>query len=197
MTGGCTTSGNALCTAGGTLLSPQITLTRLGGTPGDDNLQLKAKLFFAQGIPVAAPYTSGAQVLIEDLGSGSATVFELSEANTDPVPPAAAGACDARRDFWKSTPSSTQYKNGSTALNPPACTAGSCARGLFLLKYRPRTARDVDVLLKAKKASLGTVVGPLRATFVMGATQADGDAGRCAISAPVACSATATSLRCK
>ena len=195
VSGGCTTSGNALCTAGGSLLSPQITLTKLGGTPGDDNLQLKAKLFFAQGIPVA-PYTNGAQVLIEDLGSGAATVFELSEANTDPIPPASAGTCDARRDFWKTTPSSTQYKNGSTAIDPPACTPGS-SRGLFLLKYRPRTARDVDVLLKAKKASLGTVVGPLRATFVMGATQADGDAGRCAISAPVACSATATSLRCK
>ena len=196
VSGGCATSGNALCTAGGSLLSPQITLTKLGGTPGDDTLQLKAKLFFAQGIPVAAPYTNGAQVLIEDLGSGNAAVFELSEANTDAIPPASAGACDARRDFWKSTPSSTQYKNGSTALDPPSCTAGS-SRGLFLLKYRPRTTRDVDVQLKAKKASLGTVVGPLRATLVMGATQADGDAGRCAISAPVACSAAGTSLRCK
>jgi endo-1,4-beta-D-glucanase Y len=196
VSGGCATSGNALCTAGGSLLSPQISLTRLGGTPGDDNLQLKAKLFFAQGIPAAAPYTSGAQVLIEDLGSGNAAVFELSAANGAPIPPVSAGACDARRDFWKTTPSSTQYKNGSTAIDPPACTAGS-SRGLFLLKYRPRTSRDVDLLLKAKKADLGTVVGPLRATFVMGATQADGDAGRCAISAPVACSATATSLRCR
>jgi hypothetical protein len=197
VSGGCAPpTGNALCTGGGSLQSPQITLTRLGGTPGDDNLQLKAKLFFPDGIPVAAPYTSGAQVLIEDLGSGNATVFELSEANTDPIPPASAGTCDARRDVWKGTPSTTQYKNGSTALDPPACTAGT-ARGLFLLSYRPRSTRDLDVQLKAKKASLGTVVGPLRATFVMGATQADGDAGRCAISAPVACRATPNSLRCK
>lgn len=196
VTGGCTPSGNALCTSGGALLAPQLTLTRLGGTPGDETLQLKGKLFFPQGIPVAAPYTSGAQVLIEDLGSGSAAVFELSAANTDPIPPASAGSCDARRDFWKATPSSTQYKNGSTALDPRTCTAGS-TRGLFLLQYRPRTAHDVDVLLKAKKASLGAVVGPLRATLVMGATQADGDAGRCAISSPVACRARGTSLRCK
>jgi hypothetical protein len=159
-------------------------------------VQLKAKLFFPQGIPAAAPYTDGAQVLIEDLGNGSAAVFELSEAGTDAVPPASAGSCDASRDVWKSTPVSTQYRNGSTAFDPPACTAGT-SRGLFLLKYRPRGPRDVDLLLKAKKASLGAVVGPLRATFVMGAAQADGDAGRCAISAPVACSATATSLRCK
>ena len=196
VSGGCTPTGNALCTSGGALLAPQITLTKLGGAPGDENLQLKAKLFFPQGIPAAAPYTDGAQVLIEDLGNGSAAVFELSEANTDPVPPASAGSCDAKRDVWKATPVSTQYKNGSTALDPPGCTAGT-SRGLFLLKYRPRGPRDLDLLLKAKKASLGAVVGPLRATFVMGAAQADGDAGRCAISAPVACSATATSLRCK
>ena len=196
VSGSCTPTANALCTAGGALLAPQITLTKLGGTPGDENLQLKAKLFFPQGIPAAAPYTDGAQVLIEDLGNGNAAVFELSAASTDPVPAVSAGSCDAKRDVWKATPVSTQYRNASTALDPPACTAGT-SRGLFLLKYRPRGPRDLDLLLKAKKASLGAVVGPLRATFVLGAAQADGDAGRCAISGPVPCSATATSLRCK
>ena len=135
--GGCTPTGSALCTSGGALLAPQITLTKRGGTPGDENLQLKAKLFFPQGIPAAAPYDDGAQVLIEDLGNGNAAVFELSDANTDPVPPESAGTCDAQRDLWKVTPAGTQYRNGSTALDPPACTAGT-SRGLFLLKYRPR-----------------------------------------------------------
>lgn len=194
--GGCTPSGTALCTSGGTLTAPQITIARLGGNANDETLQLKGKLFFPQGIPASAPYTGGAQILIEDLGNGAASVFELSEANSTAIPAAAAGSCDARRDFWKVSAASTLYKNGSTALDPPACTAGS-ARGFFHLKYRPRSARDLDVLVKAKKASIGTVVGPLRATVVMGATQADGDAGRCAVSAPVACTATATGRRCQ
>lgn len=196
VSGGCSTSGTALCTSGGSLLAPQITLARLGANPNDETLQLKGKLFFAPGIPVAAPYTSGAQVLIEDLGNGGGTVFELSEANTDAIPPASAGSCDARRDFWKVSPSSTLYKNGSTALDPPACTAAS-ARGFFHLKYRPRSERDLDLLVKAKKASIGPVVGPLRATFVLGATQADGDLGRCAVSAPIPCTASATGRRCR
>lgn len=194
--GGCTPGGSALCTAGGTLSGTQITIARLGGNANDETLQLKGKLFFAHGIPVAAPYTGGAQVLIEDLGNGGATVFELSEANSDAIPPASAGSCDPLRDLWQVTAASTLYKNGSSALDPPSCTAGS-ARGFFHLKYRPRTSRDLDVLVKAKKASLGAVVGPLRATVVLGATQADGDAGRCAVSAPVACTGSGTSRRCK
>lgn len=194
--GGCAPSGTALCTAGGTLSATQITVGRLGGNPDDETLQLKGKLFFAQGIPVAAPYTGGAQLLIEDLGNGGATVFELSAANTEAIPAASAGTCDPKRDFWKVNAASTLYKNGSTALDPPACTAGS-ARGFFHLKYRPRTTRDMDVLVKAKKASIGQVVGPLRASVVLGPTQADGDAGRCAVSAPVACTGGASSRRCK
>jgi len=196
VTGGCTPGGTALCTAGGTLSKTQITVGRLGGKPDDETLQLKGTMFFPQGIPVAAPYTSGAQVLIEDLGSGGTAVFELSASSTAPVPPAAAGTCDARRDVWKVTPTTTLYRNGSNALDPPACTAGS-ARGLFQLRYRARSSRDLELLLKAKKASIGTVVGPLRASFVLGPAQADGDAGRCAVSSPVACSGGATGRRCK
>lgn len=196
VTGGCATSGTALCTGGGTIGSAQITVGRLGGNPDDETLQLKGKMFFPSGIPVAAPFTNGAQVLIEDLGSGGATVFELSETGSDPIPPASAGTCDARRDVWKVTPSATLYKNGSTALDPPACTAGT-ARGFFQLRYRARSARDLELLLKAKKASIGPLVGPLRASFVLGPAQADGDAGRCAVSAPLACTGGASSRRCK
>jgi endo-1,4-beta-D-glucanase Y len=197
VSGGCAPPPPAsLCTNGGTLSSPQITIGRLGGKPNDESLQLKAKMFFPQGIPATAPYTAGAQVLIEDLGSGGTAVFELSETSTTPIPPAAAGACDAKRDKWKVTKASTTYKNGSTALDPPTCTAGS-ARGFFQLQLRPRSARDLDVLVKAKKSSIAPVVGPLRATVVLGATQADGDAGRCAVSAPVACTGAASTRRCR
>jgi len=196
VSGGCTASGTPLCTNGGQLTATQITLGHLGGKANDETLQLKGSAFFAQGIPVAAPYTAGAQVLIEDLGNGNAALFELSAANGTPIPGAAAGSCDARRDGWKVAAASTQYKNGSTALDPPSCTPGS-ARGFFLLKYRPRDSRQIDVILKAKKASLGAVTGPLRATLVLGPQQADGDAGRCVIAAPVACAGSATSQRCQ
>src|SRR5262249_31936779 len=162
-----------------------ITIGRLGGRPDDETLQLKGKLFFANGIPVAAPYDGGAQVLIEDLGSGGATVFELSEANTDALPPASAGTCAVAPAPLRRPPATTANTAARPPCSPPACTAGT-ARGFFQLQYRPRSSRDLDVLVKVKKGSIGAIVGPLRATVVMGATQADGDAGRCAVSAAVA-----------
>jgi hypothetical protein len=41
------------------------------------------------------------------------------------------------------------------------------------------------------------VVGPLRATLVFGAEQADADAGRCVVGTPVACSGAGSSRRCR
>ncbi|MEW6271579.1 MAG: hypothetical protein AB1689_20035, partial [Thermodesulfobacteriota bacterium] len=167
----------------------------LGGKPNDETLQMKGRLFFPQGIP-AVPLTGGAQIRIEDVGAGSTALFDLTDAASDPVPAASAGACLATRDGWKVTAASTQYRNASTAIDPPSCTPGS-ARGLVLLKYRVRSERDLDVVVRVRKGSLPVPVGPLRATLVLGATQAAGDAGACGVGAPVACTGTGGARRCQ
>ncbi len=83
----------------------------------------------------------------------------------------------------------------ATALDPPVCTAGT-SRGLSFLKYRARSGFDLDVQVKAKHATIAAPVGPLRATVVLGSTQAAGDAGQCGVSADLTCAGTST-VRCR
>ncbi|HEV7731145.1 MAG TPA: glycosyl hydrolase family 8 [Candidatus Binatia bacterium] len=186
--GGCVPDGTPLCTAGGTLAETQLRLQKLGGTAGDESLKLSGTVFFAQGIPVPGPLSVGARVVIEDLGAGGATVFDVT------VPSLAAGTCSTR-DGWKVTPKMALYRNKSGAADPPACTAGS-AQGLVKLKLAPQGTHDVAVQVITKRSTLGTVAGPLRTTVVLGDTPAAGAAGQCGVSAPLVCAGSVT-LRCE
>jgi len=194
VSGGCSSSGTPLCTNGGSVSGARLTLGRLGGTPGDETLALSGNLLVPGGIP-AAPLLGGAQLLVEDLGNGSAAVFDLTAADSSPVPPAAAGSCNPR-DGWKVQAGNTTYRNVSKEIDPPACTAGS-ARGLALLQLKPQSAFDIDFTVKTKHSAISSPVGPLRATLVLGSTVADGQAGRCGLSAPLACTGTGPSRRCR
>lgn len=195
--GGCMPQSTPLCTAGGYLSELDIKIGGLTAGASRQTLSMKGTLLFPLGIPAAAPYTDGVQILIQDAGSGDAAVFELSRFTTA-VPPLAAGACDAGADGWDAKPSRTLYRNRSTALDPPACTPGT-ARGLNLIKYKPRSGIDLDFQAKARSASISAPVGPLRATWVLGSTQADSDGGRCAISGSVPCTlnGSGSTLRCR
>jgi endo-1,4-beta-D-glucanase Y len=77
VSGGCAAEGTALCTNGGYVSATQLTLSGLSAPAGNESVKLKGKLFFPQGIPSPAPYTAGAQLLIEDLGAGGAALFDL------------------------------------------------------------------------------------------------------------------------
>jgi hypothetical protein len=197
VSGGCTPQSTPLCTDGGYLSGLRITAGGLNGGSGDQRLQLKGKLFFPSGIPAMAPYTNGAQILVEDVGNGNSALFELSRFTT-PVPSQAAGVCDAGLDGWDASGSRTIYRNRSTALDPPMCTLGSSA-GLNQIKYKPRTAHDLDLQMKARNATLAAPVGPLRVTYVLGSTQAASDGGECAVSGEVACAANGSgnTVRCE
>ncbi len=192
--GGCSPQVTPLCTDGGYLTDVQLRFAGLTAGADRQKLILKGNLFFAQGIPVAGPYTNGAQVLIEDLGAGGAAIYEVSHVTT-PVPPAAAGGCDDR-DVWSVKPSRTLYKNASGALDPPLCTAGS-ARGLSRLKYQRKSDRDIALQLKAQRTTLAAPIGPLRVTWVLGSTAAAGDTGACAVSGELECTGSGSSLRCQ
>jgi hypothetical protein len=192
--GGCAPESTRLCTAGGYVSGLEVTVGGLTSVPRRQSLRVRGTLFFPQGIPAAAPYTDGAQLAIEDVGGGDVAVFELSRFTT-PVPPQASGVCGAR-DGWEASPSRVLYRNRSTALDPPVCTPNS-ARGLSHLRYRPRSTRDLDAEVRATRAALFPPAGPLRATFVLGGSQAASDAGHCAVSVPVACTAKGRSVRCR
>lgn len=183
VSGGCVPPlATPLCTGGGALGNVKLKLAGLTAAPGGQSVTLKASLFFPAGIPAASPYVDGAQLRIEDLGNGNASVYELSRFTT-PVPAQAAGVCDAG-DGWDAA--RNLYRNRSGAFDPPACTAGS-ANGLDQIRYTPRGPYDLDLQLKARHAIVAAPVGPLRLTWVLGATQAASDGGRCALSPSITC----------
>jgi len=194
VSGGCAPDGMPLCTNGGYVSEAQVVVGGVTAPAGLQRLELEGKLFFPQGNPAAPPFTDGAQVLVEDLGSGGSAIFEVTNLTT-PVPPASAGVCDPR-DGWTVTPSRTRYRNLSSALDPPTCTAGSSS-GLHLIKYKPHSSYDLDFLAKARRSTIATPVGPLRATVVLGDAQAGGDNGICGVSAPLPCTGTGGSRKCR
>lgn len=195
--GGCMPQSTPLCTDGGYVADLDIKIGGLTAGPSSQSLKIKGTLFFPLGIPAAAPYTDGAQLLVEDVGSGNAAVFEVSRFTT-PVPPLASGGCGGGADGWVTKGTRSSYRNRTTAMDPPLCTPGS-SRGLNLLKYKGADTVELAFQVKARNAAIAAPVGPLRATWVLGSTQADSDNGRCAISAPVACAAngSGSSVRCR
>ena len=157
-------------------------------------LRFRGTLFFAQGIPVS-PLGGGAQLMVEDLGAGGTAVFDLTT-TTHPIPSASDGACDPGHDGWTTGVRTTIYRNRSTAIDPPTCTAGS-ARGLYELRYRPRSTRDLDFDARVRHATIGPVTGPLRGTIVLGKDAAAGQSGACGVSVGLGCSASGSKLRCR
>jgi endo-1,4-beta-D-glucanase Y len=190
--GGCSPSGTPLCTNPASITGADVQLKKVGAPAGDESLKIKASLFFPQGAPTVL--TNGAQLLLEDVGAGDAAIFDLTEATT-PVPAQSAGGCGPK-DLWREKATSVQYQNGSTALDPPACTLGS-ANGLSRIRYRVRSTRDLEVQIKTKRSTIPAVVGPLRMTLVLGADAAAGDAGECGIGEGLVCTASATAVRCQ
>jgi len=183
VSGGCVPPPSSpLCGGGGVLSGVRLTLAGLAGGAAEQSLQLKGTMFFPAGIPVAPPYTAGAQLLLEDLGNGNAAVYELSRFTT-PVPGQASGVC-AAGDGWDAA--RFLYRNRSGAMDPPTCTAGS-ANGLSQIRYRPRGVFDLALQVRSRRATLAAPVGPLRLTWVLGPGQSASDAGACAISTTLTC----------
>ncbi len=180
-----------LCLGGTTIVKPRIVLGALGGPIGNERIMLKGDLEFASGSPSGLTTldaaTRGAQVRIEDLGTG-AVLFDLTT-ETHPVPPGAMATspCDPRakkKDGWKSSRNQRAYvyQNKTGAFVSDGCAPGS-AQGLrrLALKDRRATSGQVRFNLAAQRATLTSPVGPLRMTVVLGADSADGQAGACAV----------------
>ena len=188
----CTPVSTDECTNPALVLDASADLRGLDRGPQEQRMTLKGTLFFPGGIPAALD--AGAQILVEDIGSGDAAIFDLTEATT-PVPGSTDATCDTR-DLWKTSDSKVQYRNKSGALDAPTCTPGS-ANGLSKVQYRRGSTTDVPFTIRTKRSTIAAPVGPLRVTLVLGDTAAAGDAGDCGITDPLACSGDAASMFCE
>lgn len=192
----CTTPSTPLCTAGGAMFGARLDLSGLSRPQGAQSIKFGATLGWPQGRPGSFPLDGGAQVLVEDLGSGNRALLDLTTA-TNAVPGAAAVACNPRKDRWKISGSTTQYVNASGAIDLPACSQGS-AGGLSKLAYKDVGGGDLGLQVQTKRQSLaGPVLGPLRATIVLGPDATAGGSGACAVSEPLACRPLGSKLRCE
>jgi hypothetical protein len=164
---------------------------RVGAPVGDEDFVFTGALAFAAGRPaVFDPATSGAQVLLEDLGSGGGAIFELSH-RTTPVP---GGSGCERRDGWRGA----RYTNRSGRIDPPACPADS-ANGLRSLRFKDQRAKGKGIAFAAivRHANLGQPVGPFRVTVVTGASPVSSVVGDCSTHAFTACVKKRTTLTCR
>jgi len=185
-----------VCIGGTTISKAMLTVKKLGDPPGNEALAMKGTLDFPAGFPAGVdPSTKGAQLLIEDLGSGNAAVFDLTYRSTA-IPPGAPGTGCNPKDGWKKL----AYKNVSGALDPPTCTARS-ADGLVALRFKDKRTRSKGIAFtaKAKNAQLPVLVGPARITVVLGGTVTESEAGECGVIAFEAgsCKHKKTTLTCK
>jgi len=183
---------SAECTSPAALFGASVDLRRLDRGVGAQQMTLRGTLYFPEGAPAALD--AGAQILVEDVGSGNARIFDLVEA-TSPVPGAGDPACHLR-DAWKTTGSKFLYRNRSGALGAPTCTAAS-ANGLNKIEYRRGLTTDVPFTIRTKRSTIAAPVGPLRMTLVLGDTAAAGAAGDCGISDLLDCTGDPGRLLCK
>ena len=176
-----------VCVGGKTIAKPKIVISNLGAPSGDEKISFTGKLAFAPGQPIGFDSLDmaarGAQVLIEDLGSGAQAIVDLTY-KTAAVPSGMLGhPCDASlSDGWTVNGASTvfAYKNASNELPDASCAAGS-AQDLARLRLADRRASTGKIKLTARTraTTIATPVGPLRATIVLGADAATGFSGAC------------------
>ncbi|MBY0279372.1 hypothetical protein K2Z84_28890 [Candidatus Binatia bacterium] len=172
------------CTGGVELVKPRIVIANLGGAPGDQRIVFRGYLPFAAGNPAGTTpldsFSRGAQLRIEDLGTGA--MLTNLVASSTPIPEGFKSAvCDpAEQDGWLNGTGATRfiYKNRSGEL-PPACAASS-ARGLKRLTVRDARAVGGKIKIDGRiTGSFGAPAGPVKLTLVLGAAQSYGDSGKC------------------
>ncbi len=165
-----------VCSRGVPILEPIITLTDVDAGSGGKGMTVRGRLpvSFAE----LDPMSTGAQVLVEDLGRGGRPLLRLTHQALQ-IPPGEVG-CDPEEDGWKKSPTGGRfvYRNGSALLDPPACTHGS-ERGALYLGLEDREGQAA-FRFRTRSASLETPVGPLRLTVVPGG-EAQSVAGACGV----------------
>ena len=183
-----TTLPAAPCVNGAPVSRAVVRMTHLGSPLGDQGMLVSGVLGLPADVPAGFdPAGRGAQLLVEDLGSGQDALADMT-AGSAPIPPGPPGAGCGERDGWVGG----VYRNRSNALDPPACSGGS-AHGLQRLRLRDKRRTGGGIAFKAVMTDtpLASPVGPVRVTLVLGAEAAVGLAGECGtIAFPVAACGT-------
>lgn len=183
-----------VCSEALPLTRTKVSLAGLTMAPGDQTLVATGRIVLP-GPTFQSPQMRGMQILLEDLGSGGAHVFDVTHA-TRPIPRYADEPCPSRGEGWRKYTYRSVMKTGDAA----SCSLGTAdVLTLRLTDLRPRL-NEVAFALRVRRASIAPAVGPLRLTVAFGTTAEALDAARCGEPQPVlACTASANgkTLRCQ
>jgi predicted outer membrane repeat protein len=181
-----------VCAGGTPVDRAALAVKRVLEPSGDEALVFRGVISSAGAPAEFEPATTGAQLLIEDLGNGDTAMFELSH-RTTPIP---GGAGCLPQDGWKRL----RYRNASGTIDPPACTAGS-AKGLRSLRFKDRraTGKGIGFAAAVKRSNLAMPVGPFRGTIVLGGSVSSSLAGECGVRTFAAgdCLTRGATIRCR
>jgi cysteine-rich repeat protein len=177
-----------ICAGGGSIEKARVVLSRLGGRVGDERLVFSGRVRVAAEsggeLPLSTLLQSGVQIVIEDLGAGGRSTYDLSRRTTFVPGPGGVAACDPSRDRWyeRRELGGLVYENRSNRLPTAECAVGSAQglRRIRLVDRRP-TEGAIDFKIVAQNVPLTAPTGPLRATLVLGATGEASLGGRCAV----------------
>jgi hypothetical protein len=176
------------CPAALPIANASLVFGKLGGTPADETLVGRGAIQLPAN-PPASTSVIGAQLLIEDLGAGSARIVDVTHL-TRPIPSLSEETCFAKGEGWRRE----TYKSIVRPGDPAECTLGTAKR--FTAKFK-RVANEVEFTFRIKRASIQTPVGPLRLTVVLGSSAGSFAAATCGLPQPtLTCTSTATGARC-
>lgn len=179
----------ALCVGGTTIAKPKVVLAALGGSHGDERALLTGALEFAPGTPAGLGaldlMQQGAQIRLEDMGTGLVLIDLTTETNAVPAGERDISACDPagkKKDGWTVSRDGTAhvYRNTTGAFWSAGCAPGS-AKGLRRLAIKDKRERHGQIRFSqtTRRASIAPAVGPLRMTIVLGGDASAGSTGAC------------------
>lgn len=161
------------------LTRTKIDLSGLTSPAGEQSLVATGRITLPPGY-VYHPEQTGMQILLEDLGSGDASVFDVTH-ETRPVPSYPGETCFARGEGWRRESYKSIFKPG----DPAECRLGDADVFTLRLADLRRRGPEIGFTLRVRKASIAAPVGPVRLTLAFGTTAEALEAARCGDPQPV------------
>jgi hypothetical protein len=151
-----------VCPAASPITDASLTFSRIGAPSGDEGLVVRGTVLVPHAF-VSSPSLVGAQLLIEDMGAGSARIVDVTHL-TQPVPTVAQEACEARGEGWRGS----TYRSIVRPGDAPECVLGTADRFVAKLRLPRVPGAGLAFDFRLSGAAIPPPVGPVRLTVVLG-----------------------------
>jgi hypothetical protein len=151
-----------MCPGASPIDGAKLTFSRMGAPSGDEGLAVRGTVLVPQEL-VSTPSLVGVQLLVEDLGAGSARIVDVTHL-TEPVPTGAEDACAARGEGWRRL----TFRNVVKPGDAPECVLGTADRLIATFRMPRVPGAGLAFNFRLSGATIPAPVGPVRLTVVLG-----------------------------